>query len=226
MPCCPTGNSTVTALWPFKAERSFLLTFFSSSPSSSACSSVTTPQAEVILVTRSIKISSPSVLCAANVSATILSANAISQTAISFLCKEDTSFFSPVLTSINETIFVTSPGIIFVPSLIKKFFPFSRASSSIHRIVAVTAAAVLIPESTDNTQPLDTSTSLSNWIVTGWPSCAASTFLSPTWILFTCACSLLGSVVIASPTWMFPASIWPWKPLNSWFGRHTRCTGI
>ena len=45
-------------------------------------------------------------------------------------------------------------------------------------------------------------------------------------MLFTWAVSLLGSVVISSPTFTSPASIWPWNPRKVWSGRQTLCTGM
>ena len=190
------------------------------------CTSSTTPQADVISVTRSIKINSPSVLWFLNLSQTILSENAILTTAISFFLSLSAGFSSPVFTSMVCSISVTIPGIDLVPSLKKKFFPLKSSSSSIQSIVAVMDEATFAPEPIVSTQPLDTSTSLSSWIVTGWPVNALSLSLSPTWMLFTWAVSLLGSVVISSPTFTSPASICPWKPRKVWSGRQTLCTGM
>ena len=177
-------------------------------------------------VTRSMRMNSPNVLWFLNLSTTILSAKEILQTAISFLLNVSAGFSSPVFTSIVCSMLVTIPGIVFVPSLKKKFFPLYSSSSSIQRSVAVIDDAVCAPESTVSTHPLDTSTSRSSWIVTGCPFFAESLSLSPTWMLFTCAVSLLGSVTISSVTFIVPASICPWNPLNVWSGRHTLCTGI
>ena len=169
---------------------------------------------------------SPSVLWFLNLSQTILSENAIFTTAISFFLSLSAGFSSPVFTSMVCSISVTMPGIDLVPSLKKKFFPLKSSSSSIQSIVAVMDEATFAPEPIVSTQPLDTSTSLSSWIVTGWPVNALSLSLSPTWMLFTCAVSLLCSVVISSPTFTSPASIWPWNPRKVWSGRQTLCTGM
>lgn len=57
-----------------------------------------TPQADVILVTLSIRIISPSVLCAEKRSATIASVRRISQTAIPFFSRVSVLICSPVFT--------------------------------------------------------------------------------------------------------------------------------
>jgi len=156
----------------------------------------------------------------------MFSAKTILQYAISFFVKELASLCSPLFTSIAYSIFDTTAGISFVPILAKNSCPLFNLLSSIHKIVASICFSVLISESLNKTHPLDTSTSLFNVIVTGWPLYASLLSLSPMLILFTYAFSLLGSVVISSPIAILPASTCPWNPLNSWFGRHTLCTGI
>ena len=106
-------------------------------------------------------------------------------TAISFFLRKVAGFSTPVLTSIVLTISVTTPGISLVPSFTKKFLLLVRTSSSIQRIVAVISVASLRSAPAARTEPLETSTSRSNWIVTGCPIDALWASLSPTWILFT-----------------------------------------
>lgn len=64
----------------------------------------TTPHAEVIFVTRFIRISSPKVLCAENKSATIGSVSKRLHTAMPFLFKVSALICSPVFTSAVELV--------------------------------------------------------------------------------------------------------------------------
>ena len=196
------------------------------SVSSSTSEFLITPHADVMFVIRSINMSSPKALWSSNSSKTISSCKITSHTAISFFLKLFAGMYSPVLTSILYWIFVTIPGISFVPIFTKYSFPGNNSPSSIQRTVAVndllTGSSVLLA----STHPLDTSTSRSNWIVTGRPFSAVCASLSPINKLLTFACSLLGNVTISSPTEICPDSICPWNPRNVWFGRHTLWTGM
>jgi len=183
------------------------------SPSFSTVSS--TPQAEVIWLTRSIKIISPKVLCFLNSSRTTFSASSISQSAISFFSMDSAGRCSPVFTSTLYWILRINPGILFVPIFTRYSFPKVSLLSSIQRRVAWKLFATGTSALSVSTQPRLTSTSLSSWMVTACPVTASSTVLSPLRRDLTVAVSLLGSVVMVCPTFTLPLSIWPWKPRNS-----------
>ena len=126
----------------------------------------TTPQAEVILVTRSISMKLPMLLCFSKVSNTTGDEAATSQTAISFLYNFEVAICSPVLTSIRYLISMTDTGSIWVPILIRKFFPCLNSMSSIQSIFAVNMLLTINSVSFANTQPLEISTSLLSETVT------------------------------------------------------------
>ena len=75
------------------------------------------PQAEVMLVTLSISISSPSALCLSNLSKTIFSARAISHSASSFFLSLEALMCSPVFISILYLMLWTVAGISLVPTI-------------------------------------------------------------------------------------------------------------
>ena len=172
----------------------------------------TTPQAEVILLTRSTRIKLPMLLWFSKASYTTADAAAMSQTAISFLYSFDTAICSPVLTSILYLISITEAGTSLVPIFIRKFFPCLSSVSSIQRSLAVNMELTFSSVPFTRTHPLETSTSLVREIVTACPFRADSASWSVTRIDSASACSRLGRTVIVSPFRMLPASTCPWKP--------------
>ncbi len=168
-----------------------------------------TPHAEVMFVMRSVNMKQPSPLCPANVSYTASSAMAMSQTAISFLYSCAAARCSPEWMSTLYLTAITVAGSIFVPILIRKFFPWTSSISSIQRIDAVNILLTFSWVPLTRTHPRDTSTSRFSCIVSGCPFPASSTLRSARKIDCTHAFSPLGSTMTSSPAEMLPDNACP-----------------